>query len=213
MNDRAPLFSLWHPRYEMDGTRLTCLVDVSPMSYILLQDGDPELIAHFCDQLGLSGFTLTKWSLYGFNSPFYSTDIDAEEFDDWMSPAWRLLLVFEKWFGAPPEEPISPVPAWGYDRTWLAQRTPWDWNAHDTLVIALNGPESELDFLSGISRKLEVETVFYPRPKFTVSQLRISLGRVALPADADAVHEVALACHRQAMVVHVNASMSLMEQS
>ncbi|MFB6713989.1 MULTISPECIES: hypothetical protein [unclassified Streptomyces] len=211
-DDRTVQFGLWHPRYESNDTRITCVVDVSPFTDVLLQDGDRELVSHFAEQLGLGSASLTEWSVHGFNTPFYSFDIDAEDFADWMTPAWRLRLVVDDWHGSPPQEPTSPVPAWGYDQTWWAHRARWDWNAHETVVIALNGPDPDLDFLNNLDQTLDVETLIYSRPKFTVGQLRISLGRINLPENGDAVFEVVMACHQQAMTVHSSASMSIMEQ-
>ncbi|MFE4800172.1 hypothetical protein ACFRFL_35380 [Streptomyces sp. NPDC056708] len=212
MNDKTVQFGLWHPRYDLNGTRMTCVVDVSPFTDVLLQDGDSAIMTHFAEQLGLGGATLTDWSLRSFNTPFYSFDIDADDMSDRFSPAWRLRLVLDDWCSEVPSEPISPVAAWGYDQTWWAHRTPWDWNAHDTVVIALNGPKPRLEFLNNVDLKVDVETVIYPRSQFAVGQLRISLGRLSLPEDEDAVFGVVMACHRKAMVVHSSASMSLMEQ-
>ncbi|MFJ3709961.1 hypothetical protein [Streptomyces sp. NPDC090053] len=212
-DDRTVQFGLWHPRYELVDTRMTCFVDVSPFTDVLIQDGDRKLISHFAEQLGMSEAALTEWSIVGFNTPFYSFDIDADDFGDWMSPAWKLRIVVDDWRGSTPPDPISPVPAWGYDQTWWAHRTPWDWNAHDTVVIALNGPEPDLSFLNSLDRKVTVETTIYPRPKFAVGQLRVTLGRMTLPEDGDAVFDVVLACHQQAMTVHASDSMSLMEQN
>lgn len=211
MADRAAQYALWHPQYDTDDDRLTCSVDVAPLTDALLSAGDDDLFGHFAENLGMSSVPIVEWSMESFNTPFYSYDIDADEFNDWMTPAWRVRLVVENWSGPAPAEPISPVHAWGYDKSWFPHRTPWDWNAHDTVVIALNGPQPDLDFLKGLDREVDVEVNFYPRPRFTVSQIRIGIGQVTLPDEGNAVLDVVTACHRQAMVVHANMSMSLME--
>jgi hypothetical protein len=212
MAERAAQYALWHPRYGTDNDRLTCLVDVAPLTDALLGDGDAGLFGHFAEELGMGSSPLVEWSMESFNTPFYSYDIDADEFGDWMTPAWRVRLTVENRSSTMPTEPISPVLAWGYDKSWFPHRTPWNWNAHDTVVIALNGPEPDLDFLQGFDRKTDVEVNFYRRPKFTVSQMRIALGRVTLPDEGNVVLDVVTACYRQAMVVHANMSMSLLEQ-
>src|SRR6185503_16824883 len=118
MADRAVQYALWHPQYEVSGSRLTCLVDVVPWTDALLGDGDSELFEHFAEQLGMGSALRVEWSVKAFNTPFYSYNIDADEFNDWMTPAWRLCLAVDNWSGPAPAEPISPVPAWGYDKSW-----------------------------------------------------------------------------------------------
>ncbi|MER6917071.1 hypothetical protein ABT354_35980 [Streptomyces sp. NPDC000594] len=213
MAERAAQYALWHPRYVRDGDWLTCLVDVAPLTDALLSGGDQELFGHFAQELGMGSSPVADWSMDSFNTPFYSYEIDADEFGDWMTPAWRVRLTVENRSGAVPAEPASPVLAWGYDKSWFPHRAPWDWNAHDTVVIALNGPEPDLDFLKGLKQTTDVEVNFYRRPKFNVSQVRIGIGRVLLPDESDTVFDVVTACHRQAMIVHADMSRGLLEQS
>jgi hypothetical protein len=67
-------------------------------------------------------------------------------------------------------------------------------------------------FLKGLDRRVDAEIVHYPRPRLVVSQVRIALGRMILPADSDTVFNTVLARHREAMTVHASASMTPMEQ-
>jgi hypothetical protein len=57
-------------------------------------------------------------------------------------------------------------------------------------------------FLRGLHPGADVETVMYPQPRFDVSQLRVSLGRLRLPEQDDELLDVVTACFRKAMVVH-----------
>ncbi|MEU9853760.1 hypothetical protein [Streptomyces sp. NPDC047974] len=210
--DRMAQFVLWYPRYHRKGSQLICEFDVSPLTDVLLDEGDRSIITHFADRLGVTEGRVFEWSVRPFNTPFYSYDIDAEDFGDWMSPAWRVRFVVDEWNGVVPVEPMGSVPAWGYDETWWSHRTPWDWNAHETVVIAVNGPSPDTDFLNSLGWSCENEVVVYRRPKFDVGHLRISLGRLTFPQEEAMVLETALACHRRAMAVHTEMAMSLMEQ-
>ena len=78
-------------------------------------------------------------------------------------------------------------------------------------MIALNGPDPDVAFLRGLHPGADVETVMYPQPRFDVSQLRISLGRLRLPEQDDELLDVVTACFRKAMVVHHSAMYPLFD--
>ncbi|MBO4207271.1 hypothetical protein [Micromonospora echinofusca] len=214
MSDTTAKYHLWHPHYEIvGGSQITCTVDVAPTDTDLLDKGDPELVSHFAEQLGLSDTKIIDYKLHAFNTPYYSYDIDSAKLESSISPAWRLLLRLDVRCSTPTPIPIpefpGPIPAWGIDQTWWEHRRPWDWNKHETIVIGLDGPEPELDFLAELGKPLRSETVIYQPPTHPVGQIRISLGVVDLPDQLEDVFEVVYACHRQAYVVHCEDSYGL----
>ncbi|HST86141.1 MAG TPA: hypothetical protein VLL08_30665, partial [Kineosporiaceae bacterium] len=148
--DQAADFFLWLPRYAIEGRSLTCLVDVCRASNSLIGSGTGDLARELAEALGLNGKEIASWSIEPFNTPFYAHDIDADDLLDYMIPAWRLELRIDDWDGPAPEPVVGPISFWGYDETWIRDRAPWDFSAHETIVIALNGPDPDLSFLDAV---------------------------------------------------------------
>jgi hypothetical protein len=201
----AAQFHLFHPSATVTGTTLTCAVDVVPADDLLLDRGDTELVADFAATLGLDTVKVTDWSLVPFNTPYYAIDIDSDVFEQSMSPAWRLRFAATvpagttapTWAGDP-----GPHGSDAVDRGWWAHRTPWDWSAHETVVISCDGPEPDLAFLSDLALPHTTETMTLHGETRTVGMVRVSLDAIRLPDQFDDVWDVVEACHRQAFLVH-----------
>lgn len=212
MSDRAAQFELWHPQYRALSDRLETVVDVVPADIWLIDQGDDELICHFAERLGLPSQPAPEWSISPFATPYYAYDPDSDELPSRISPAWRLTLRTSG-SAQPPKRPaVGPVPAWGDDSTWWAHKRPWDWSGHEVVVIALDGPDPNTEFLGDVGPNLSTETVFFPQRKFTVSQLRISLGRLNLNTDLDVVDGVVEACRRKDFSTHKDEADELFMQ-
>jgi hypothetical protein len=199
-------------RGEITGTTLTCVVDVQPVDTMLLEQGDPKLLAEVATELQLGDAKITRWELSPFNTPYYSYDIDSENFESAVSPAWRLRLetTVPAAFTVPPWDLGVPIPITGVDRSWCSHRTPWDYSANKSIVIALDGPEPDLGFLKDLPVR-STETATYTGKRFTAGMVRASPGTIPLPDQKEALFDVVMACYRQAYVVHCMLSFPLLE--
>jgi hypothetical protein len=201
----AANFHLFHPYASLRGTTLTCTADVAPVADLLLDRGDPGLVVEFATSLGLDIAEVTGWSLTPFNTPYYARDIDSDVLDQSMSPAWRLRFsatvpagtTAPTWAGCP-----GPHGSDAIDQGWWAHRTPWEWSAHETVVISCDGPEPDLAFLSRLALPHTIETLTLHGRTHTIGMVRVSVGAVELPERFDDVWDVVEACYRQAFLVH-----------
>jgi hypothetical protein len=210
LNDAAPQFVLWHPHCRVADNSVICSVDVTPADTYLLDRGDDRLLSHFVDRLGFGQRRIFGWTIQPFSTPYYAADPSSSDLSERLSPAWRLRIEVSSDGHDVPDVGVSPIPAWGADSTWLEQKSPWDWNANDVVVIALNGPRPDTGFLTALDASLSVETIMLPGRNFEVSQLRISLGRLRLPEALERVDQVVVACFEQALVVHVDSAVYLL---
>lgn len=201
----AANFHLFHPHATVSETTVSCTADVVPVGDLLLDRGDSALVVDLATSLGLDIAEVTDWSLTPFNTPYYARDIDSDVFEQSMSPAWRLRFAATvpagttapTWAGNP-----GPHESDTTDRGWLAHRTPWDWSAHETVVISCDGPEPDLSFLSRLTSPHTTETLTLRGRTRTIGMVRVSLGAIELPERFDDVWDVIEACYRQAFFVH-----------